>query len=47
MNAEAAAEVEPANRELDWEDIDQVEVIALDIGYGLVPLANTQSAGNY
>ena len=45
MNAEAAAEVEPANRELDWEDIDQVEVIALDIGYGLVPLANTQSGG--
>ena len=45
VNAEAIAEVEPANRELDWEDIDQVEVIALDIGYGLVPLANTQSGG--
>jgi flagellar biosynthesis protein FlhA len=45
VNAEAAAEVEPVNRELDWEDIDQVEVIALDIGYGLVPLANTQSGG--
>ena len=45
VNADAIAEVEPANRELDWEDIDQVEVIALDIGYGLVPLANTQSGG--
>ena len=45
VNAEAIAEIEPANRELDWEDIDQVEVIALDIGYGLVPLANTQSGG--
>ena len=44
-NAESTAEVEPTNRELDWEDIDQVEVIALDIGYGLVPLANTQSGG--
>ena len=45
VNADAIAEVEPATRELDWEDIDQVEVIALDIGYGLVPLANTQSGG--
>lgn len=43
--AQAVAEVEPAARELDWDDIDQVEVIALDIGYGLVPLANTQSGG--
>jgi len=45
VNAEAIAEVEPANRELDWEDIDQVEVIALDIGYGLLPHSNTQSGG--
>ena len=45
VNADAIADVEPATRELDWEDIDQVEVIALDIGYGLVPLANTQSGG--
>jgi flagellar biosynthesis protein FlhA len=43
--AQAVAEVEPASRELGWDDIDQVEVIALDIGYGLVPLANTQSGG--
>jgi flagellar biosynthesis protein FlhA len=43
--AQAVAEVEPAARELGWDDIDQVEVIALDIGYGLVPLANTQSGG--
>lgn len=43
--AQAVAEVEPAARDLAWDDIDQVEVIALDIGYGLVPLANTQSGG--
>lgn len=43
--AQAVAEVEPSTRELGWDDIDQVEVIALDIGYGLVPLANTQSGG--
>ena len=38
-------ELKPESTELDWEDVDQVEVIALDIGYGLVPLANTQSGG--
>jgi flagellar biosynthesis protein FlhA len=30
---------------LSWDDIDNVDVISLDIGYGLVPLANTQSGG--
>ena len=32
-------------QELSWDDIDNVDVISLDIGYGLVPLANTQSGG--
>lgn len=36
---------ENANPELGWDDIEQVEVISLDIGYGLVPLANTQAGG--
>jgi flagellar biosynthesis protein FlhA len=39
------AGAQAAAPELGWDDIDQVEVIALDIGYGLVPLANTQSGG--
>ena len=42
VNAEAIAEVEPANRELDWEDIDQVEVIALDIGVSVVSAKNSR-----
>ena len=32
-------------QELSWDDIENVDVISLDIGYGLVPLANTQSGG--
>lgn len=35
----------PSVKELSWDDIENVEVISLDIGYGLVPLANTQSGG--
>lgn len=35
----------PSVKELSWDDIENVEVISLDIGYGLVPLANSQSGG--
>ena len=45
---ESAVSSEPETtglQELSWDDIDNVEVISLDIGYGLVPLANTQSGG--
>ena len=45
---ESALSSEPENtglQELSWDDIDNIDVISLDIGYGLVPLANTQSGG--
>ena len=45
---ESAVSSEPETtslQELSWDDIDNVDVISLDIGYGLVPLANTQSGG--
>ena len=45
---ESAVSTEPevaGLQELSWDDIDNVDVISLDIGYGLVPLANTQSGG--
>ena len=45
---ESAVASEPETtglQELSWDDIDNVDVISLDIGYGLVPLANTQSGG--
>ncbi len=44
--AQLAAEpkVEPA-KELDWDDVDQVDLIGLEIGYGLIPLVNPESGG--
>ena len=34
-----------APKELDWDDIDQVDLIGLDIGYGLIPLVNPETGG--
>jgi flagellar biosynthesis protein FlhA len=34
-----------ALEELGWDDIEQVDLIGLNIGYGLVSLANTESGG--
>ena len=38
-----AADDEP--KELDWDDVDQVDLIGLEIGYGLIPLVNPESGG--
>jgi len=40
--AQAAAE---APKELDWDDVDTVDVIGLEIGYGLIPLVNAETGG--
>ena len=40
---EAAESDEP--KELDWDDVDQVDLIGLEIGYGLIPLVNTETGG--
>ena len=32
-------------KELDWDDVDQVDLIGLEIGYGLIPLVNTETGG--
>ena len=32
-------------KELDWDDVDQVDLIGLEIGYGLIPLVNPESGG--
>lgn len=34
-----------APKELDWDDVEQVDLIGLEIGYGLIPLVNTDSGG--
>ena len=41
-----AAETKPdAPKELDWDDVDQVDLIGLEIGYGLIPLVNPETGG--
>lgn len=40
----AKPEIE-APKELDWDDVEQVDLIGLEIGYGLIPLVNTDSGG--
>lgn len=44
---EALAEVNanPIVKELDWDDVDSVDLIGLEIGYGLIPLVNTEAGG--
>ena len=39
----SASDDEP--KELDWDDVDQVDLIGLEIGYGLIPLVNPESGG--
>jgi flagellar biosynthesis protein FlhA len=43
--AEAASLVPEAPKELDWDDVDQVDLIGLEIGYGLIPLVNPDTGG--
>ena len=33
------------NKELGWDDLDTVDVIGLEIGYGLIPLVNAETGG--
>jgi len=32
-------------KELEWEDLDQVDLVGLEIGYGLIPLVNPETGG--
>jgi len=42
--AQAAATTE-STKDLDWDDVDQVDLIGLEIGYGLIPLVNIETGG--
>lgn len=43
---QAAEDDKPdAPKELDWDDVDQVDLIGLEIGYGLIPLVNPETGG--
>ncbi len=39
------APVAPQVKELDWNDVEQVDMIGLDIGYSLIPLVNPEAGG--
>ncbi|MEI7513860.1 MAG: flagellar biosynthesis protein FlhA [Betaproteobacteria bacterium] len=43
--AAAAAAAPEQPKELDWEDLDQVDLVGLEIGYGLIPLVNAETGG--
>jgi flagellar biosynthesis protein FlhA len=39
------AQAPSAPRELDWSDVEAVDLVGLEIGYGLIPLVNTDTGG--
>ena len=43
QTSKAAASDAP--KELDWDDVEQVDPIGLEIGYGLIPLVNPETGG--
>ena len=43
--AQAAAATTESSKDLDWDDVDQVDLIGLEIGYGLIPLVNVETGG--
>jgi len=45
VQAEKEAATTDAPKELDWDDVDQVDLIGLEIGYGLIPLVNAETGG--
>ncbi len=49
LTAKQASEEQNDNvankEELDWDDVDQVDLVGLDIGYGLIPLVNPETGG--
>ncbi|MEY2620935.1 MAG: Flagellar biosynthesis protein FlhA, partial [Pseudomonadota bacterium] len=42
---QAEEQVVQPPKELDWDDVEQVDLIGLEIGYGLIPLVNAESGG--
>jgi len=45
VQAEKDATPAEGPKELDWDDVDQVDLIGLEIGYGLIPLVNAETGG--
>ena len=45
LQDEEAEDRKGVTEELDWDDVEQVDLIGLDIGYGLIPLVNVDTGG--
>ncbi|NBQ12881.1 MAG: flagellar biosynthesis protein FlhA, partial [Gammaproteobacteria bacterium] len=43
--AEQERQTLPSSKELDWDDLDTVDLIGLEVGYGLVPLVDSDAGG--
>ena len=41
----ASAATDPMLEDLNWDDVEQVDLIGLNIGYGLIPLVNPETGG--
>jgi len=41
----ASEATDPLLEELNWDDVEQVDLVGLDIGYGLIPLVNPETGG--
>ena len=41
----ASDATDPLLEELNWDDVEQVDLVGLDIGYGLIPLVNPGTGG--
>ena len=44
-SAAGKAPVSPEQRDLSWDDVPPVDVIGLEVGYGLIPLVDRQQGG--
>ena len=43
--AEQERQTLPSSKDLDWDDLDTVDLIGLEVGYGLVPLVDSDAGG--
>ena len=45
LDATSSESAKANTEELGWDDVDQVDLVGLDIGYGLIPLVNADAGG--
>jgi len=45
LEAVPEVEVQPEQKELSWDDVQTVDLIGLEVGYGLIPLVDARQGG--